>query len=144
MDKNLLRTLDEVEPKDLDSTPIIVLNLLKFKSEEATKKYLDYGAEFFRTFGARGAEIIYAGSFKERFQGDIGDWDAMLLARYPNRRMFYEMHRSEEYLAFSHLREDALEDGVLWASEALLPYRTQSIEFEGGDWLGELNSRLSG
>ena len=28
-------------------------------------------------------------------------------------------------------------------SEALLPYRTQAVEFDGGDWMKELQARAS-
>jgi hypothetical protein len=56
--------------------------------------------------------------------------------------MFYDMLRSDEYQSFSHFRENALENAVLQPSEAVLPYRTQTIEFDGGDWLGELQERL--
>jgi hypothetical protein len=78
----------------------------------------------------------------EKVQGDAGDWDVVLLVRYPNRKFFYDMLRSEEYQSFSYLREQALADGVLQPSEALLPYRAQTIEFSGGDWMVELQSRL--
>ena len=145
MDIKLLGTLDKVEPDDLDSVPIIVLNLLKFKSEQSLSSYLDYAANFFRGYasdGADGAEVIYAGDLKEQVQGDIGNWDAVALVRYPNRRMFYDMHRSKEYQSFSHLRENALENGVLWISEANLPYRTQAVDFQGGYFLEEIQSRL--
>lgn len=137
----LLETLDNVQPEDIDSEPIIVLNLLKFKDEQSLSSYLDYAAEFFRRFGTKGAEIIYAGDLKEQVQGDIGDWDAIALVRYPHRRMFYDMHRAKEYQSFSHPRENSLDKGVLWISEANMPYKTQSIEFEGGNFFTEIQSR---
>ena len=142
MDMNPLTNLDEAQPKEMNDEPIIVLNLLKFKSKESLNSYFDYATNFFQTFGSRGAEVLYCGKLMEKVQGDAGDWDIVLLVRYTNRKMFYDMLRSDEYQSFSYLREDALENAVLQPSEAVMPYRTQAIEFEGGDWLGELQKRL--
>ena len=135
MDLNPLANLDDVQPDNLDTGPVIVLNLLKFKPGDSLKGYLEYAARVWEAFGDKGLEVIYAGYLKEQIQGDIGDWDAVLLARYPSRRICYEMFRSSEYQAISHLREDALDNGVLWPSEPVLPYKTQTVEFEGGEWL---------
>ncbi|WP_240732888.1 DUF1330 domain-containing protein [Halioglobus maricola] len=140
---NPLTHLDKAQPAQMSDEPVIVLNLLKFKSAESQDSYLDYAASFFKTFGARGAEALYCGKLMEKVQGDAGDWDIVILVRYTNRKMFYDMLRSEEYQAFSYLREDALENAVLQPSEAVMPYRTESIEFEGGDWLGEIQKRLA-
>ena len=142
MDMNPLSNLDNVQPDELSDEPVVVLNLLAFKSPDSVSSYLEYGTEFLRSFGQRGAEVLYCGKLMEKVQGDAGDWDVVLLVRYPNRKFFYDMLRSEEYQSFSYLREQALVDGVLQPSEALLPYRTQTIEFSGGDWIFELQSRL--
>ena len=82
-----------------------------------------------------GIELIYAGKLKEKIQGEIGDWDVVLVVRYPSRRHCYEMFRSETYQAINYLAAEALEKRVLWPSEPLLPYKTKTIEFEGGEWL---------
>ena len=37
MELNPLATLDEVQPKDLDTGPVVVLNYLKFKSGDSLK-----------------------------------------------------------------------------------------------------------
>ena len=142
MDMNPLSNLDNVQPDTLGDEPIVVLNLLKFESPASISSYMDYGAEFFRTFAQRGAEVLYCGKLMEKVQGDAGDWDVVLLVRYPNRKFFYDMLRSDEYQSFSHFREDALENGVLQPSEALMPYRTQAIKFDGGEWTTEILSRL--
>ena len=139
---NPLTNLDEAQPKEMSDEPVIVLNLLKFKSKDSLNSYFDYAANFFRTFGSKGAEVLYCGKLMEKVQGDVGDWDIVLLVRYTNRKMFYDMLRSDEYQSFSYLRENALENAVLQPSEAVMPYRTQTIEFEGGDWFGELQKRL--
>jgi len=144
MDMNPLTNLDNAQPETLTDEPIVVLNLLKFKSEDAVQSYMEYGARFFQTFGQRGAEVLYAGKLMEKVQGESGDWDVVLLVRYPNRKFFYEMLRSDEYQSFSHFREDALSNAVLQPSEALMPYRTKTVEFDGGAWAADIQSRMAG
>ena len=135
MELNPLATLDAVQPANLDTGPVVVLNLLKFRSRESVRPYLEYIRKVSETCADSGIELVYAGALKERIQGDIGDWDVVLLARYPNRRACYEMFRSAKYQQFHPLAEEGLERRVLWPSEPLLPYKTRTVEFEGGDWL---------
>ena len=139
MDLNPLATLDAVQPSDLDTGPIVVLNLLKFKSASSVTPYLEYIRKVSAACSDSGIELLYAGALKEKIQGEIGDWDIVLLARYPNRRACYEMFRSENYQQFHPLAEEALERRVLWPSEPVLPYKTQTIDFQGGEWLALLN-----
>ena len=135
MEINPLATLDAVQPADLDSGPVVVLNLLKFKPGDSLTTYLEYIRRVTAQCSDSGIELIYAGKLKEKIQGEIGDWDVVLVVRYPSRRHCYEMFRSEKYQALNHLAEASLEKRVLWPSEPLLPYKTQTIEFEGGEWL---------
>ena len=140
MDLNPLATLDSVQPANLDTGPIVVLNLLKFKSPTSIRPYLEYIRKVSTACSSSGIELLYAGALKEQIQGDIGNWDIVLLARYPNRRACYEMFRSETYQQFHHLAEEALERRVLWPSEPVLPYKTQTVDFQGGEWLALLNA----
>ncbi|MDA0821184.1 MAG: hypothetical protein O3C28_02015 [Proteobacteria bacterium] len=48
------------------------------------------------------------------------------------------MFRSAQYQALSPLHEAALDNAIFWPSELILPYKTQTVEFEGGEWLGLL------
>lgn len=139
MDLNPLATLDAVQPAQLDSGPIVVLNLLKFKCPDAIRPYLEYLRRVSESCADSGIELLYAGALKEQVQGDIGDWDVVLLARYPSRRACYEMFRSARYQQHHPLAEEALERRVLWPSEALLPYKTRTVDFQGGEWLALLN-----
>lgn len=134
MEINPLATLDDVQPDDLDSGPIVVLNLLKFKSGDSLKTYLQYLRAVSAECADSGIELIYAGNLKERIQGEIGEWDSVLLARYPNRRTCYDMFRSDKYQALHPLADEALEKRVLWPSEPVMPYNTKTVEFEGGEW----------
>ena len=138
MEINPLATLDDVQPDDIDSGPVVILNLLKFKAGESLTTYLEYVSQVMRECGDSGIEVIYGGELKEQIQGDIGDWDAVLAVRYPSRRHAYEMFRSEKYQAINPLAEAALEKRVLWPSEPVFPYKTQSVDFDGGEWTRRL------
>ena len=136
---NPLDTLNDVQPADLDTGPIVVLNLLKFNPGDSLSTYLEYIRRVMSECSGSGIELVYAGNLKEQIQGDIGDWDVVLVVRYPSRRSCYEMFRSIEYQAINPLAEAALERRVLWPSEPVLPYKTQTVDFAGGEWLGLLN-----
>ena len=84
MDINPLATLDKVQPKDIDSGPVVILNLLKFKPGESLTTYLEYVSRVMNDCGDSGIEVIYGGELKEQIQGDIGDWDAVIVVRYPS------------------------------------------------------------
>ena len=140
MELNPLATLDLVQPPDLDTGPIVVLNLLKFKSPESISLYLEYVRKVSERCANSGVELLYAGALKEQIQGDIGDWDIVLLARYPSRRACYEMFRSETYQQCHPLAEEALARRVLWPCEPVLPYKTQTVDFKGGEWLALLQA----
>ena len=77
MDLNPLANLGEVQPENLGARPVVVLNLLKFKSPESISTYLTYVKGVLEQCSDSGAELI-------------------------------------------------------------LPYKTQTVEFEGGEWLGLL------
>ena len=143
MEINPLATLDEVEPEDIDSGPVVILNLLKFKNGDSLDTYLDYLAGVMKACGERsGIELVYGGELKEQIQGDIGNWDAILIVRYPTRRHVYEMFRSDEYQEFNPLAEAALDKRVLWSSEPVFPYKSSSVEFTGGEWARLLQGKL--
>jgi uncharacterized protein (DUF1330 family) len=141
MEINPLATLDDVQPEDLDGGPVVILNLLKFKNDESLSTYLDYVTRVMKECGDSGIEVIYGGELKEQIQGDIGDWDAVIVVRYPSRRHAYEMFRSDTYQAINPLAEAVLEKRVLWPSEPVFPYKTGTVSFEGGEWLSLLQEK---
>lgn len=61
-------------------------------------------------------EFLYVGALKDQSQGDIGDWDVVLLARYPSRRACYEMFRSARYQQHHPLAEQASARRAMWPS----------------------------
>ncbi len=108
MDLNPLATLDAVQPADLDTGPVVVLNLLKFKSPDSVRPYLDYIRGVSAACADSGIELIYAGQLKEQIQGDIGDWDVVLVVRYPSRRAFLDLVSDPRYLALAPYKFAAL------------------------------------
>lgn len=73
MEINPLATLDDVQPQDIDSGPVVVLNLLKFKIDESLGTYLEYVRRVMNECGDSGIELIYGGELRGQIQGDIGD-----------------------------------------------------------------------
>ena len=65
------------------------------------------------------AKVVYAGRLAELLICDQ-DWDMLILVEYPTRRAFLDMVGSPAYQAIEHLRHDALERSVLYASDPLL------------------------
>ncbi len=106
--------------KDPHDGPIVMLNLLKFRetadyqpddpeygdkiSGEAA--YDRYGAELMTFADAdMGVETLYAGD-AARFMIGSGDWDRVLLVRYPSRQHMLKMLSDERYTA-AHRHRDA-------------------------------------
>lgn len=140
----------KLRPKDdaaLDSGPIVVLNLLKCyeDTEENMEQYIEYLANVMKGFGDVGMAPVYAGKMNELIYGGCGDWDYMLLVHYPNRRTWFDMMESEEYIAFSKGREDAMKMAVLWFSDPLIPYSTSDgpVGVPDGAWQKKIETLLA-
>ena len=65
MEINPLATLDDVQPQDIDSGPVVVLNLLKFKIDESLGMYLEYVRRVMNECGDSGIELIYGGELRK-------------------------------------------------------------------------------
>lgn len=50
-----------------------------------------------------------------------GEWDLILLVRYPSRQVFTAMVTDPEYLEVAELRSRGLEDSLLQATRELFP-----------------------
>ena len=96
--------------------PVVMLNLLRFKPDGGAERYAEYGAAAAPFLAEVGGEVIFAGRPGELLIGRE-PWDLMLLVRYPSRRQFLAMVSDPEYLAVTHLREEALVDSVLYATD---------------------------
>ncbi len=134
--KPMLPIMRSKTDEELDSGPIVVLNLLKLKEDtpENLEKYLEYVMGVMSGWGDVGMQPVYAGKFNELVFGGCGDWDYMLLVHYPTRRIWFDMMDSDEYAAIHHGREDSMKMAVLWFSDPVLPYTAGDVHVPGGAW----------
>jgi uncharacterized protein (DUF1330 family) len=95
--------------------PVVMLNLIRFAPGGA-EKYAQY-IEQFSSSGVNqryGVTILYGGGGQESLlAAEGGDYDMVVLVRYPSRRHFVEMVNDPDYQAFEHLRAEAVATAVL-------------------------------
>ena len=98
--------------------PVLMVNMLKFKSEGGRERYLQYGREAAPHLERVGATIRYAGTAPGVIIGD-GErpwWDAILIVEYPTPQAFIDMVTTPEYAKVHEHRAAALERGDLIAT----------------------------
>jgi uncharacterized protein (DUF1330 family) len=105
-----------------DEGPVVMLNLLKFKSTatsgDATggQEYRRYGDAAVEMIEARGGKVLWTGRADQILIGDPeADWDAVLLVQYPSRAAFVEMVTTPEYDKAHQHREAGLERTIVIA-----------------------------
>ena len=104
--------------------PISMVNLLKYKDkaiyedgrdtnltgEEAYKLYAIEVINFVEKYGG---EFIFAGKVNRLMLGEVDDlWDAVAIAKYPNRKALFEMTMDPGYQKI-HVHRDAGLEGQL-------------------------------
>lgn len=95
-----------------DGTPVVMLNLLRFKPEGGRERYEEYGTAVAPLLEKAGGQVRFLGqSALPLLSG--GPWDLVLLVEYPTRQAFLDMIGSEEYQGIAHLRTEALAEGEL-------------------------------
>jgi uncharacterized protein (DUF1330 family) len=95
-----------------EDSPIVMLNLLRFKPDGGRERYAEYGAAVTPLLEKAGGRAIFLAEPALPLLGD-GRWDSVLLVEYPTRQAFLDMIASAEYQAIGHLRTEALEHGEL-------------------------------
>jgi uncharacterized protein (DUF1330 family) len=98
--------------------PVVMVNLLKFKTSGGLESYLRYGREVAPHLERVGASIRYAGTAPAVIIGD-GErpwWDAILIVEYPTPAAFIEMVTTQEYAKVHEHRAAGLERGDLIAT----------------------------
>lgn len=100
-----------------DGTPVVMLNLLAFRSEGGGERYEEYGAAVAPLLEKAGGKIVWLGTPAAPLLGN-GSWDLVVLVEYPTRQAFLDMVGSEEYRAIEHLRSEALVKGELHPMDA--------------------------
>lgn len=109
-----------------DDTPVIMLNLMKFKERSddgdgsGWDAYLRYSKATSPLIKEQGGRIIWTGKIEQFTLGAMeGDWDMAALVEYPNRAAFMSMFASEAYQAASIHRINGLENHVIMAAGEL-------------------------
>jgi uncharacterized protein (DUF1330 family) len=107
-----------------DDGPVVMLNLLKFKTRADDAHTASTGEQAYRAYGdtavamieERGGQVIWAGRADQILIGDVTeDWDQVLLVQYPSRAAFLDMLSQPEYLEAHEHRESGLERTVVVA-----------------------------
>lgn len=100
--------------------PVLMVNLLKFKTQGGLESYLRYGREVAPHLQRVGATVRYAGTAPAIIIGD-GErpwWDAILIVEYPTPQAFIDMVTTPEYANVHEHRAAGLELGDLIATSA--------------------------
>ena len=105
-----------------DEGPVVMLNLLKFKTEaegsgsSGASEYGKYSDAAVQMVEARGGKVLWMGRADQILIGDpTEDWDSVALVQYPSRKDFVEMVSSPDYEKAHEHRESGLERTVLIA-----------------------------
>ncbi|OBF76370.1 DUF1330 domain-containing protein [Mycobacterium sp. 852002-51613_SCH5001154] len=98
--------------------PVVMVNLLKFKTPDGLESYLRYGQEVAPHLQRVGATVRYAGTAPAFVIGD-GEkpwWDAILIVEYPTPQAFIDMVTTAEYAEVHQHRAAGLDRGDLIAT----------------------------
>ena len=99
-----------------DEGPVVMLNLLKFKSKGGSSEYGKYGDSAVKMVEERGGKVLWMGRVDQTLIGPVDEeWDAIALVQYPSRKDFIEMTSTKEYDAAHEHRESGLERTLLLA-----------------------------
>lgn len=101
-----------------NESPFVMLNLLKFKSDDGFDTYKNYLANASGIVSEVGARVIYMGKPNEMLQGQE-TWDFIMLVEYPSRKAFMEMINNPAYQEIHKDRMSSTERAVLYVTEPL-------------------------
>jgi uncharacterized protein (DUF1330 family) len=98
--------------------PVVMVNLLKFKTPGGLESYQQYGREAATHLARIGGTVRYAGTAPTTILGD-GErpwWDAILIVEYPTPAALIGMVSTPEYAKVHEHRAAALDRGDLIAT----------------------------
>ena len=104
--------------KNPGEVPVVMLNLIKFKSAEGQASYARYMKEAGKFVEGVGGKVLYLGKPEELLNGDE-TWDLLMLVQYPSRRAFLSMTNNPDYLKIHRFREEGVERAVLYATDPI-------------------------
>jgi uncharacterized protein (DUF1330 family) len=98
--------------------PVLMVNLLKFKTAGGLESYQRYGREVAPHLERVGATVRYAGTAPAVVigEGERPWWDAILIVEYTTPQAFIDMVTTPEYAQVHEHRAAALERGDLIAT----------------------------
>jgi haloalkane dehalogenase len=97
-----------------DDSPIVMVNLLKFKPNGGREEYAKYAAGVQPILEKIGAKVLFTGSAQFCLIGQA-DWDMIALVQYPRKKTLVQMASSQEYRAIHHHREAGLQGQINYA-----------------------------
>lgn len=112
------------------SSPLVMLNLLRFRDEALDPAEGLTGAEAYGKYSIQvgpilervGGRVITAISCEEGIIGPAEpEWDMVVVVEYPSPSAFLSMIGSDDYLEAHRFRAAALADSRLVASTAAMP-----------------------
>ncbi|TMB09142.1 MAG: DUF1330 domain-containing protein [Deltaproteobacteria bacterium] len=90
----------------------VMVQLLRF-AEGGRERYLQYSAKAHPFLTRVGAQVLYGGECNDPLLAPEGNWDAVVLVRYPSRGAYLEMVGDPEYQEIAPLRRSALREAAL-------------------------------
>lgn len=108
-----------------DNTPIVMVNLLKFKpkaeykdgratTDDGRTAYNRYGDEMIKFVAANGGRILFAGDVKSLVIGNVEEmWDVVAIVEYPSSAAFAKIAMSPEVAKIGVHREAGLAGQLL-------------------------------
>lgn len=105
-----------------DDTPVVMINLLKFKTttadgESGEAVYARYAQNAAPLVGKVGGKLLWQGKAEHYLVGGEADrWDKVLLVEYPSRAAFMQMLQLPEFQEVQKDRLAALESTALITS----------------------------
>lgn len=90
-----------------DDSPIVMVNLLKFKPNGGEAEYAKYAAGVQPILEKLGAKLLFSGKAQFCLIGQA-DWDHVALVEYPRKKTLLAMSIMPEYRAIHHHREAGL------------------------------------
>ncbi|MBL9097470.1 MAG: DUF1330 domain-containing protein [Alphaproteobacteria bacterium] len=107
------------------NTPIVMLNLLKFKpkaeykdgrvtTDDGRTAYNRYGEDMLKFVTANGGRVLFMGEAKSLVIGEVEEmWDVVALVEYPSSEAFVKIAMSPEVAKFGVHREAGLAGQLL-------------------------------
>jgi uncharacterized protein (DUF1330 family) len=107
------------------NTPIVMLNLLKFKpkaeykdgratTDDGRTAYNRYGADMLHHVQENGGRVLFMGEAKSLVIGEVEEmWDVVALVEYPSSEAFVKIAMSPEVAKFGVHREAGLAGQLL-------------------------------